>query len=200
MEKKDVDIFDATRAGDLDKLLCAINLGGNVNAVNKHSVTPLRVAAIHGFSHCIDLLVMNGAEVNSCNEHGWTALLEAASAGWVDAVKSLIRHGADVHAKSEGSSALHHAMYDGHIDVVEVFIDSGARLEERDGNELTPLGISVRNRDMECARLLVDRGADIESIGECERSVYRELKSISESRKIKSLHSRGSAVSHGLGL
>ena len=69
---------------------------------------------------------------------GGQQILEASERGDTGEVERLIREGEDVNRKDEnGSSLIHWAAWNGHIDTVELLLDRGANIEEKgdDGGE-----------------------------------------------------------------
>jgi ankyrin repeat protein len=63
-----------------------------------------------------------------------------------------------------GKTALHYAARDGHLSTVQVLLDAGAVLEDRDPNDITPLLYAVSNDRVEVAKFLIGRGADVNAI------------------------------------
>ena len=87
--------------------------------------TPLHVAADHGKSDCVKILVNVGkAPVNATDSYGWTALYLAAAAGHAEAVKVLVQHpDCRVDATDElGCTALHFAARAGRAEAVKVLV------------------------------------------------------------------------------
>jgi len=54
--------------------------------------TALMLAASHGRSDMVELLVAAGADVNACDEDGSTALMCACEHGYIDIVQMLLSH------------------------------------------------------------------------------------------------------------
>jgi ankyrin repeat protein len=92
------------------------------------------------------LLIEHGADPNLATNVGVTPLQVAAGIGWVEgvtyewskeanveAVKMLIALGNDVNAQAQtGRTALHGAAHKGATQVIQVLVDAGARLDQRD--------------------------------------------------------------------
>jgi hypothetical protein len=92
--------------------------------------------------------------------------LEAARTGDLALVRRfLLRDGWDINAtNSHGLSALHEAAYHGHADVVRALVASGADLELRDRNDLTPLAMACNRGGAAAeagAMALIAAGADV---------------------------------------
>jgi ankyrin repeat protein len=90
-----IDLFKATRAGDVPAMRAAIQAGADVNRVApKHGVTPLIWC---GTLEMVNVLLEAGADPNKPGLRH-LPLISAASGGNLDVVKRLIEAGADIHA------------------------------------------------------------------------------------------------------
>jgi ankyrin repeat protein len=70
--------------------------------------------------------------VNNVDGGGWTALHWSANSRNVDCVKYCLKMGANVNARTNsGSTPLHRASWDGHVNVVCVLLDAGAIVDEK---------------------------------------------------------------------
>jgi ankyrin repeat protein len=160
--------------------------GANVNFRNKRGYTPLMFAAMARYQGAAARLLEGGAEINAADNDGNTALMFAANANYgTDVVHLLLEKGAEVNAvNKEGQTALMIAASRGGRAVVELLVANGAKGQKgetamprvggsSDGgadqmradarNELgdTPLIRAARNGDREKAKLLLDKGADV---------------------------------------
>ncbi|CEF49298.1 unnamed protein product [uncultured bacterium] len=59
-------------------------------------------------------------------------------------------------------TALSHACMNGHAEVVQLLLDSGAKINHRDGEKATPLIWTAINKHPAAAQVLVTRGAKLE--------------------------------------
>ena len=86
----------------------------------------------------------------------------AAQFGRAEVAQYLLNHGADPEAMDAkyGSTALHTASFNGHLEVAMVLLDAGANVDARNKNELTPLHYAASNGHVALARLFLERGAD----------------------------------------
>jgi ankyrin repeat protein len=172
----------AVRQDDLalaDRLLKA---GANAKAANRYGVTPLYLACLNGNSQMVERLVKAGADVNAPGIEGETPLMTASRAGNVPVVRVLLGHGADVNAREawRGQTALMYAAGESHSEVMRELIDHGAQVNDRDRTvkwerqttaeprekwlptgSLTPLTFAARQDCIECVRVLLEKGADI---------------------------------------
>ena len=153
------------------------------SAANAFGATPMQEAATNGDAAIIEMLLDAGADVDSPNAEGQTALLLAARTGALDAVELLLDRGADVNAV-EGwgeQTALMWASAQSQPEVVAELIAHGAdvnargavrdwqrrvhaepRPKDMDRGGFTPLLYAARQGCLDCARHLIEAGADID--------------------------------------
>jgi uncharacterized protein len=140
----------ATRVASLldaqPELLEAHDAGGN---------SPLLIALYYGEPEIAAALVLRGCPVN---------LWEAAALGDLPRLHRHVDAGpADVRALShDGWTPLHLAAHFGHAKAVQFLISRGADVHARSTNDLAnaPLHAALAGRSLECARALLDAGAD----------------------------------------
>ena len=98
-------------------------------------------------------------------------LLERAESGDLERVKTLIQQGVHVNTKNRcNQTALYFACEEGHTDVIQYLLDSGADVSLG----ANPLIAAVRNDDFECCKLLIQHHASVDctnSEGESPMSV-----------------------------
>ncbi|MHB8715773.1 MAG: ankyrin repeat domain-containing protein, partial [Sulfuricaulis sp.] len=71
------------------------------------------------------------------------------------AAKVLIEAGADVSAKGERQDTpLHHAVAQGHPEVVKLLVENGARTDVRNADGETPLDFAISHRNNEIVEIL----------------------------------------------
>jgi ankyrin repeat protein len=170
-------------AGMIEKLLKA---GADPNERGPQGETPLMLAARNGNVDAIQILLAHKASVNTKEKlRGTTALMWAAEQAHPAAVKVLIQHGADAGAASaadtrnarnnlantvtERLNSSLGALGQNRARAAPVRTPPAAedappppgRIQKTDGGGLTPLTFAAREDCLECARILLDAGADV---------------------------------------
>jgi uncharacterized protein len=175
----------AARQDDRDMAARLIKAGANVKAANRYGVTPLYLACENGSAPMIAMLLEAGADANAATTEGETALMTVARTGNVEAAKVLLAHGADVNSKEQWrqQTPLMWAVAESHPEMAEELIAHGAdvnarqvewhweRQETKEPREKwmplggqTPLLFAARQGCVDCARILLQAGADINAV------------------------------------
>lgn len=166
-----------------------LGAGADPDIGNDYGVTPLFLAIKNRSVEMVDILLEAGADTEVGLWSGETPLMTAAKAGNTQVVGLLLARGVDVNAREprRGQSALMWAISFGNPDVARVLIEHGAEVEARttmlneqfkpmvlDGfaknvdvtprGGYTPLMFAARVGDRETTRLLLERGAEVNSV------------------------------------
>ncbi|MBZ5674992.1 MAG: ankyrin repeat domain-containing protein [Acidobacteriia bacterium] len=168
--------------GRLVKML--LDAGAKVDSANPDGETALMMAITGGDVSVVQLLVNAGANVNTIEEfHRQTPLMYAAASNRNAAqmVKLLLSKGADVKPRAlytdwpsqvtseprtqyrsvGGLNALLYAARGGCYECVEDLIAAGADVNLPTPEGITPLMIALDNEHNDVAKLLMDKGADL---------------------------------------
>jgi ankyrin repeat protein len=172
----------AVYRNDVAEVTRLIKGGADVNAQNDYGATALSEAAVTGNVEVIRRLLAAGAEVDGANADGQTALMVIARTSNVEAAKLLLKHGADVNRREQWrqQTPLMWAAAEGQPEMVKLLVKQGAevdarsrvndwdrqvtaepRMQARPSGGFTPLLYAARRGCAECARVLLDAGADI---------------------------------------
>ncbi len=171
--------------GDAALAQALVRKGADVSAVNDYGASAMQQAAITPSTAILETLLEAGANVDSPNSEGQTALMVVARTGNIEAAKLLIRHHADVNAIERwgGQTALMWAAAQEQPEMVKLLLHYGAKPDlhsaVRDWQRrvtaegrpkimnvggLTALHFAAREGCIECAKNLVEGGADINSL------------------------------------
>ena len=163
-----------------------LDAGADPNVANDYGATPLTEAAVVGNVAVVERLVKGGADVNAPGKDGQTPLMVLARGNGVEAARVLLEHGADVNAKESWreQTALVWAAAQQQPGMVKLLLEHGADPDVRSETPtwdrqvsgekrrlfrpyggLTPLLYAAREGCVECARELVEGGADIDLSG-----------------------------------
>ncbi len=172
----------AAYRNDADAVNKLLKAGADVNARNDYGATPLSEAAVTGNVQIIRQLLEAGADVNITNADGQTPLMVVARSANVEAATLLIARGADVNQREQWrqQTALMWAAAEAQPEMVRLLIAHGAevdarsrvnewdrqitaepRMQARPSGGFTPLLYAARSGCVECARALLDAGADV---------------------------------------
>ncbi len=166
---------------DADLVARLILAGADVDAVNDYGSRPLIEAAGRGSAKVIELLLEAGADVDAGGADGETPLMIVARTDRVDTARLLLEHRADVNAREtwRNQTALIWAAAQKQPAMVRLLLEHGADTEARSAVNDWPRQMSAEPREMfrplggmtalmyaaregcaECARALVEGGAD----------------------------------------
>jgi ankyrin repeat protein len=164
---KEEKLITAAKQGDVSRITELLSKGVNLNYRRKdEQVTALDVAVLANNANLVSLLLEHGADVNGATKNGYTALLVASMpySGNLDVVDTLVRHGADVNAKSfvEQWSPLLLASASAFPDeaVIRRLVEAGARINDSNVHELTPLMFVAQFGSDALVGYLLEKGAD----------------------------------------
>jgi ankyrin repeat protein len=172
----------AVRQDDREMVDRLIKAGAKVKAANRYGVTPLYLACVNGSTPMIEKLLDAGADANAATTEGETALMTVARTGNVEAAGVLLARGADVNSKEQWrqQTPLMWAVAESHPEMAQELIAHGADVNARQVKwnwerqitkeprekwmplgALTPLLFAARQGCLDCARILMKAGAEI---------------------------------------
>ena len=88
-------------------------------------------------------------------------LVRAACEGNMKLALAALKRGANVNARYKGRPVLLWAIQQGHLNVVEVLVTSGASLKRRDDSGFSPLDQAVGEGNIQIVKFLLEAGADV---------------------------------------
>ena len=150
----------------LQKVEQLITEGSNVNEIapvtgsNHDGHTPLLIAARDGYTSVVKILLENGADITLEGEHMQAhPAHKAAYNGHTDILRLLIAHPdfdqiKDAKGAYNGYTAIHDAIWHGHVESTKVLMEAGANTEIVAFDGLTPLALAQKNGYREIVSLL----------------------------------------------
>lgn len=145
-----------------------VERGADVTLPGHSNVTPLMAAAYHGDDTTAELLLAKGANADARDDTGKSAAVYAAARAATALVARLLDHRIDVNARygNDLTLLMWAAGYDEKVKpddavrTVQLLLDRGARIEDRDNRGRTALMIAAETGHTEIVDLLLARGAD----------------------------------------
>lgn len=161
----DLRLVEAVRNQDRATARSLLSEGVDVNATQPDGTTALAWAAHWDDLETADLLIRAGAEVNTANQYGVTPLSLASANGSGAMVEKLLQAGANPNvAKPTGETPLLVAARSGSAGALQLLLAHGADVNAKESwRGQTALMWAVAEQHVEAARVLVERGADIQA-------------------------------------
>jgi cytohesin len=168
---KDVQLFEAVSAGQVDRVRELLAEGASPDAADEFDTTVLVQAIDDDHEEIARLLLEAGADPNR-SEGGDTPLMKAARSGLQATTRLLLDKGADVSAADEGMgmTALHWTVWwsrqvaggptrPGSVESTRYLVSKGSPLEARSHDGSTALHMAATLGELEIVRLLLEAGA-----------------------------------------
>jgi ankyrin repeat protein len=145
----------------------------NINAIDKHGVTPLHFAAKKGHLEIVRGCIKLKANINQKTYDGFTPLHYGIYSGNIDVVKELIRNGANVSSKTaRGTTPLSIARSKKFSAIAKVLIDNNADIDTKTKDRSTPLYLNKSNSLLDLATQAASQARAGEHISSNKRSLY----------------------------
>jgi ankyrin repeat protein len=145
-----------------------IERGADVNLPGRSGVTPVSAAAFRGNDDLVEALLGRGAGDREPDQTGKTPIVYAAAAARFDVVKRLLARHIDVNARYANDLTLlmwasgpdEAAPEAESIRIVQLLLDSGAHVDDRDNRGRTALMTAAEGGRAGIVDVLLARGAD----------------------------------------
>lgn len=156
-------LFIAAQNGHFNICEELLKRGAFVDGIDEQS--PIWAAAYNGHGYIVLLLIEHGANVNKIANNAtplWVAIQENLDQSIIEA---LIFAGADINFRFAGTemSCLCKAAFDGHINLVKLLIDKGAKLELSTSKGETALHGACYRGNFEVVKLLLEANVNVNS-------------------------------------
>ncbi|KAF2899013.1 hypothetical protein ILUMI_07160, partial [Ignelater luminosus] len=168
-----------------DKLVkLLVESGANVNKSSQHSfnyvtsecsgqltehgnsLAPLHMAIQLKNINIIRYILESKVKINQTDSNGWTALHFAASNNCIECVDDLVRKGAGLHFQSANKcTPIHLATMQNNVQMLETLLNASnckKAIDKCDVNLHTALHLACTNGYLQCAKILVNKGADVQ--------------------------------------
>lgn len=165
-------LVEATRIGNANLVRLFLKKGADPNVLHGRAGTVLHTAAARWDMATATALLEHGANPNAQRfDNGETPLHTAINSGAImtggptEMIELLLNHGADIAGTDfVGATPLHCAAACGNIAAIHTLLNYGADalISTRGRHIDTPLLSAIRSRNEDAAKLLIDKGADIE--------------------------------------
>lgn len=165
-DKDETLIEYAMKESDPDIVLLLAEKSATDILNNDTGETLLHYAAKYNILELVQNMIHKGMNVDTKTNEDVTPLHIAAEYGHYDIVKYLCSVGADVNARNcRNSNALHYAINRSNdaLEISKFLIDNGTEIELENCFGYTPLQFSL-DRNIEIAKLLIEKGADVNRI------------------------------------
>ncbi len=146
------ELHKAVNEGNHAKVIQCLDVGPKrerkkvLDQEDVNGVTPLSVAAYHGYNSIVAALLDRGALVDQATYYGRSPLIVACAENKRDTVELLLARGANIGFRSSflqrGRTPLHIACEKGHVDLVRLLLDHGADAKCMDRDGYSPLQLA----------------------------------------------------------
>ncbi|XP_074439085.1 ankyrin repeat domain-containing protein 27 isoform X2 [Larus michahellis] len=154
-------LLRAVADGDLEMKFGRISANGlGVNVSNRDGFTPLHVAALHGHSELVSLLLKHGASISARNVKHAVPLHLACQKGHFQVVKCLMAYNDKQNKKDiYGNTPLIYACLNGQYETTALLLQRGAAVNLSNAKGNTALHEAVLGRHEALVDLLLRNGA-----------------------------------------
>jgi|GEM_PF-4385366 len=186
-------LHKACDEGYLDIVNLLIKNCADINIRNNVDWTPLHEALREKHSDIAKILINNNADLNVKIMHHGDTPLHLAVYG-KEIVKLLIDKGADINVQDScGNTLLFDAIFCNNIDVIEILLQSGARVDFPNKNGIYPLHPACR-KNIETVKILIEYNADVNVKSDNDETPLHEACSEGNIEIIKYLIDKGAHV------
>ncbi|CAL8155493.1 unnamed protein product [Prunus armeniaca] len=148
------NLHTAARSGDLTAVQSILSSNPlAVNSRDKHSRTPLHLAAWSGQTEVVNFLCSHKADVGAAAMDDMGAIHFAAQKGHLEVVRTLLLSGASVKAYTrKGLTPLHYAVQGAHVELIKYLVKKGANLSAKTKAGKTPLDLASSDEVRSCLK------------------------------------------------
>lgn len=154
-------LYIAAEKGDVRLVRILLGMGadpGLSSTVESGCVPPLVVAATHGHTECLNLLLASGAPIHASDRWGNTALLKACSSGHSQCVQDLLTKGADPAIPNHWNSTCLEASASQGFAEILTFLMSSDKFDVRSREVRSALITAASRGRLDCVEALLNAG------------------------------------------
>ncbi|AYP74067.1 ankyrin repeat protein [Fowlpox virus] len=176
----------AVKKGDFEAVKSLLDKHEYINDVfYDNGYTPLNLAVVSGFTQIVRLLLENGADADICSTDLFTPLHMAVRMKHKDIINLLLVFNANPNLEDcFRCTPLIHACAEGDIETCESLISYGADVNYITSAGDTALASGVDNNKLQIVRLLLDKGANSNTIFERGSKLYSIMEVVNYSKDV----------------
>ncbi len=141
-----------------------LDSGYDINSqINEDKDSVLLAAIKLGYDATAGRLAKMGANVDQKDKSGATSLLLAVEKSKTDLVAALLQEKTDVNQFN--STLLHIAVKHKNANLIQLLVDSGIKMNEKNKDDQHPLELAVETNNLSLIELLLKNGAEIDKAG-----------------------------------
>ncbi|XP_031411290.1 ankyrin repeat domain-containing protein 27 isoform X2 [Meleagris gallopavo] len=154
-------LCQCSKCGPAQKKFARVPANGlGVNMSNQDGFTPLHMAALHGHSDLVSLLLKHGASISAKNAEHAAPLHLACQKGHSQVVECLMNYNAKQNKKDAyGNTPLIYACLNGHYETTALLLQRGASVNLSNAKGNTALHEAVIGKNEALVDLLLQNGA-----------------------------------------
>lgn len=156
LSNQETALMFAARSGNVESVRLLLDAGAEINAKESYKeTTALMWAAEQDHAGVAALMTERGADTTATSK---LTVIERRASG-ID-----VANGADPEPQQfylGAVTAINFAARENGIETVKALLDAGIPIDQQTGDGSSPLLIALQNAHLDLARLLIDRGADV---------------------------------------
>ncbi|KAJ5100696.1 hypothetical protein N7456_006748 [Penicillium angulare] len=157
---QNLPLKEATASGNLQTVQLLLALGEDPNYRDRDGWCAIHWAAEEGHLEIVRLLLNAGANPNAVSSYGTSPLHCAANGGDLSIVSLLLQRTDPLKSTCHGWTALHHAAFMGHSQVVQYLLEDERirpTASQQDNHGWSVLHLAIHSRNLDLVRILLDK-------------------------------------------
>lgn len=151
----------ATQFNRLDVMEYLLTKGANPNIKDNDSIAPLLYAVTYNYLDAVNLLFLYGADILTSAKDGTNAMHIACLSGYSQITDLLIKRGMPIENPDFANwTPLHCVAQSGSLDAAKDLISNGAKINELNSDQCSPLTIAIMHKNQAFADYLLKNNAD----------------------------------------